>query len=88
MAFGEKLKYWRAERALTFRGLSDRAHVDIAYLHRLENNLAVQPGRNIILRIAIGLKLDIDDTNDLLIVAGHLPLLRRESINTAHEVHA
>lgn len=79
IGFGERLRYWRAERGLTFRALGDRASVDIAYLHWLENNPDVQPGRNIILRIAIGLRLNLEDTNDLLMVAGHLPLLQQRN---------
>ena len=74
MVVAELLKFWRAERALSFRQLSDRSCVDVAYLHRLENNIATRPGRNVLLRVSIGLSLDIDDTNELLMVAGHVPL--------------
>jgi len=76
MVIAELLKYWRAERAFTFRQLSDRSCVDVAYLHRLENNIATRPGRNVLLRVSIGLGLDIDDTDELLMVAGHVPLRR------------
>ena len=74
MGIAGQLKYWRAERAFTFRQLSDRSCVDVAYLHRLENNIATRPGRNVLLRVSIGLGLDIDDTDELLMVAGHVPL--------------
>ena len=74
MVIAELLKYWRAERDFTFRQLSDRSCVDVAYLHRLENNIAARPGRNVLLRVSIVLGLDIENTNELLMVAGHIPL--------------
>ena len=74
MVIAELLKYWRAERAFTFRQLSELSDVDIAYLHRLENNIATRPRRNVLLRVSIGLGLDIENTNEILMVAGHVPL--------------
>ncbi len=50
--------------------------VDGGYLSKLENNIATRPGRNVLLRVSIGLGLDIDDTDELLMVAGHVPLRR------------
>ena len=76
MAIAELLKYWRAERAFTFHQLSDRSCVDVAYLHRLENNVSIRPGRNVLIRVSIGLGLDIENTDELLMVAGHIPLRR------------
>jgi transcriptional regulator with XRE-family HTH domain len=77
IGIAEQLKYWRTERDLTLRQLSERSLVDHTYLNRLENNLARRPGRNIVLRVAIGLNLDVDKTNEMLVVAGHVPLIRR-----------
>ncbi len=76
MVIAELLKYRRAERAFSFHQLSELSCVDVAYLHRLENNIATRPGRNVLLRVSIGLGLDIDDTDELLMVAGHMPLRR------------
>jgi hypothetical protein len=42
----------------------------------LEDGQAFRPGRNIAIRIAIGLGLDLDATEELLLAAGHLPLVR------------
>ncbi len=74
MVIAELLKYWRAERAFTFHQLSELSEVDIGYLNKLENNVSTRPGRNILIRVSIGLGLDIDDTDELLMVAGHVPL--------------
>ena len=74
MVIAELLKYWRAERAFTFHQLSELSDVDGGYLNKLENNVSTRPGRNILIRVSIGLGLDIDDTDELLKVAGHVPL--------------
>ncbi len=76
MVIAELLKYWRAERAFTFHQLSELSDVDGGYLNKLENNIATRPGRNVLLRMSIGLGLDIENTNELLMVAGHVPLRR------------
>ncbi len=76
MVIAELLKYWRAERDFSFRQLSELSYVDGAYLNKLENNIATRPGRNILIRVSIGLGLDIDDTDELLMIAGHVPLRR------------
>jgi len=74
MDFAACLRDRRQEGGLSFRSLSARSQVDVAYLHRLESGLAARPGRNIVIRIAIGLGLNLQETDDLLIIAGHLPL--------------
>ncbi|NIM93556.1 MAG: helix-turn-helix domain-containing protein [Anaerolineales bacterium] len=75
--FADLLQSQRIEVGLSFQRLSERSQVDIAYLHRLETGRATRPGRNIVIRIAISLGLDIDDTDDMLVSAGHLPLAYR-----------
>ena len=74
MVIAELLKYWRAERAFSLHQLSELSDVDGGYLNKLENNVSIRPGRNILIRVSIGLGLDIDDTDELLMVAGHVPL--------------
>ncbi len=76
MAIAELLKYWRAERAFTFHQLSELSDVDSGYLNKLENNVSTRPGRNVLIRVSIGLGLNIENTNGLLMVAGHIPLRR------------
>ena len=74
MVIAELLKYWRAERDFTFRQLSELSDVDVGYLNKLETNVSARPGRNVLIRVSIGLGLDIENTNELLMVAGHVPL--------------
>jgi len=76
MVIAELLKYWRAERNFTFHQLSELSDVDGGYLNKLENNIATRPGRNVLLRVSIGLGLNIENMNELLMVAGHIPLRR------------
>ena len=76
MVIAELLKYWRAERAFTFHQLSELSDVDGGYPNKLENNVSTRPGRNVLLRVSIGLGLNIENTNELLMVAGHIPLRR------------
>ncbi len=76
VAFKDLLRLARLEQGLSFHQLAERAHVDVAYLHRLEDGQASRPGRNVAIRIAIGLGLDLEATEELLFASGHLPLVR------------
>jgi transcriptional regulator with XRE-family HTH domain len=76
MVIAELLKYWRVERDFTFRQLSELSDVDVGYLNKLENNVSTRPSRNVLIRVSIGLGLNIENTNELLMVAGHIPLRR------------
>jgi transcriptional regulator with XRE-family HTH domain len=76
VAFKDLLRLARLEQGLSFHQLAERPQVDVAYLHRLEDGQASRPGRNIAIRIAIGLGLDLDATEELLLASGHLSLVR------------
>lgn len=75
MQFSTLLKTHRLEEGLSFQQLSDRSNVDVAYLHRLESGAATNPGRNVVIRIAIGLGLGLYKTEELLLASGHLTLV-------------
>ena len=75
MSFDETLRCLRIETGLSFQKLSERSHVDVAYLHRLETGRATRPGRNVIIRITFGLNLNLEDTEELLLKTGHLTLV-------------
>lgn len=77
VAFKDLLRLARLEHGLSFHQLAETAHVDVAYLHRLEDAIATHPGRNVVIRIAIGLGLDLEGTEEMLVAAGHLPLVLR-----------
>ena len=72
----EHLKILRAAYGLSFDMLSGRSHVDVAYLHRLETGKACNPSRDVLFRIALGLGLDVEMTDELFRIAGHVPLLK------------
>ena len=73
----ERLKRLRAEYGLSYQQLSERSGVDVAYLHRIETGKAHRPSRDILIRIALGLGLEIEAADDLVRSAGHVPLLPR-----------
>jgi|SRR3990170_6363352 len=73
------LQQLRAESGLSYQPLSERSCVDIAYLHRLETGRASRPSRDVLIRIGVGLGLDIEGLDELITVAGHWPLLRDQN---------
>jgi len=76
LAFKDLLRLARLEQGLSFHQLAERSQVDVAYLHRLEDGQASRPGRNVAIRIAVGLGMDISATEELLLATGHLGLVR------------
>jgi transcriptional regulator with XRE-family HTH domain len=76
------LQQLRAEAGLSYQHLSERSHVDVGYLHRLETGKASRPGRDVLIRIGIGLGLDITGLDTLITAAGHWPLLRDQNGGT------
>ena len=49
--------------------------MDVAYLHRLDTGRAARPSRDVLIRIAFGLGLEIEAADALIAAAGHLPLV-------------
>lgn len=74
MSFAKILQRRRMAEDLSFQRPSKGSQVDVSYLYRLERGHAARPRRNIVIRMAIGPGLNIEKTDDLLIVAGHLHL--------------
>jgi len=50
--------------------------VDVGYLHRLVTGAKSGPSRDVVIRLAIGLGLTVPETDELLMAAGHAPLLQ------------
>jgi transcriptional regulator with XRE-family HTH domain len=69
------LEHLRKSAGLSFDQLSSRSLVDRRYLWDLETGKKGNPGRNVVLRIGIGLRLGVEELDILLREAGHLPLL-------------
>ncbi len=77
------LEHLRKSAGLSYDQLSSRSLVDRRYLWDLETGKKGNPGRNILLRIGIGLRLEVEELDVLLREAGHLPLLP-ENNNGGH----
>ncbi len=75
-----ELKRLRTAAGLSFEWLSKRSFVDVKYLHELETGKKARPSRDVLIRIGIGLNLEMTDIDDLLAVAGWLPLVPLRSI--------
>jgi len=61
---------------LSYSKVADLCWVDVAYLYRLANGGKSRPTRDVVIRLAIGLRLDVGETDELLMAAGHAPLLQ------------
>ena len=82
---GEALRFYRMKRGITIAELASAVGVDRAFLYHLEDADADwlnppldargrQPTRDLMIRIAIVLRLDLDHADDLLMAAGYRPL--------------
>jgi len=72
----DTFKRLRAEYGLSFQQLSERSYVDVAYLHRIETGRVGRPSRDVLIRIAFGLGLELETADELVTTVGHVPLLR------------
>jgi transcriptional regulator with XRE-family HTH domain len=74
LSFAGLLRRFRLESGLSYNQLSELTRVNGAYIYQLENQKRSRPGRNIVLRLAIGLHLDCDKTGWLLALADCQPI--------------
>lgn len=77
LTFQTLLEQHRKSAGLSYHQLAERSEVDSAYLLALENGKKNNPSRDIVIRIGIGLGLDVPSLDEFVSSAGHLPLLRR-----------
>lgn len=61
---------------MSYAQLADAVHRDVAYVHRLVNGGRSHPSPNTVIRLALGLRLSVSQTDELLMAAGHAPLVR------------
>lgn len=74
MKFGERLKELRQARGITQRDLAALLKMDTAYLSRTENGLTgYLPSRKTIELIAIQMRLPLDESDELHVLAGKIP---------------
>ena len=59
-----------------YHGIAARAYIDVGYLHRLVNGVKHNPGRDTVIRIGLGMRLNVAEVDELLLAAGHAPLVR------------
>lgn len=72
--FAKLLCQFRSEAGLSYSKFECASGVDATYLWELENEKKLNPTRDIIFRLALGLRLDCEQANELLIAAKRLPL--------------
>lgn len=55
--------------------ISAAAQLDIGYVYRLVSGEKAHPSANTVIRLALALNLTVSETDELLMVAGHAPLV-------------
>ncbi len=74
---GQTLRLLREAAGLSYNALGDRAHIDAKYLYNLEAGKRGNPSRNALIRIGVGLGLDVASLDELLDAAGHIGIINR-----------
>jgi transcriptional regulator with XRE-family HTH domain len=75
-SFAALLRRDREESGMSLGLLALKMETSPAYLFRLEKGIAARPGRNFTIRLGLVLYLDdIERLDQLLVAAGHLPLI-------------
>lgn len=83
-SFAALLRRDREEAGMSLEMLANRVETSPAYLFRLEKGTSANPGRNFTIRLGIVLyRDDIDRLDQLLTVAGHMPLMNNRPRNRA-----
>ena len=60
---------------MSYSGLADAVHRDVAYVYRLLNGERQHPSPNTVIRLALALKLTVLETDELLLSLGYAPLV-------------
>lgn len=85
--FHALLRELRQHSGLTYDQLAARSMTTKSYLFRLETGQA-RPSRDLVLRLAISLDLDVLEAEALLRASGHLGILESSRHAARHTVHA
>lgn len=78
---GDLLRQWRKQRAVSQLELADQARISARHLSFVENSRAV-PSREIVLRLAEALGLELRERNQLLLAAGYAPAYQQTSLDS------
>ena len=60
----------------SYAAVAQRSWVDIAYLHRLVQGRKHKPSRDTVIKLGIGMGLTVPELDEVLMAAGHAPLVR------------
>lgn len=83
---GHALREYRARSGLRVSELAARAHIDRTYLHQFEGQRAdwlnrplqgsrvKRPSRDLVIRLIIGMRLTLEEADELLLLTGYAPL--------------
>lgn len=81
MAFGARLKWWRAHRGLAQLALAAAAQTSQRHLSFLESGRA-EPSREMVLRLCAVLDIPLRQQNALLLAAGFAPVWRESDLSS------
>jgi len=81
MAFGARLKWWRAHRGLSQLTLAGSAETSQRHLSFLESGRA-EPSRDMVLRLCAVLDVPLRQQNALMLAAGFAPVWRESDLSS------
>jgi hypothetical protein len=74
------LDHQRQTHGLSYQQLAERAWTTASYVHRLCRGDG-RPGYTIVIRLAIAMALTLEETDEMLSVAGYPPLLEIKGLS-------
>lgn len=86
MKFGAKLRELRKKRLLTQRELAEKVGIDVTYLSKVENSVMALSEQKI-LKVAEVLRLDKNETEELLLLAKKVPQDYKDMMIRNKSVH-
>ena len=78
---GRQLKYWRKRKLMSQLDLSCRSGVTTRHLSFIETGRS-RPGKNVILRLAQSLRLPLREQNEMLKLAGLIPVWQETNLQS------
>lgn len=84
--FHELIESARKRAGLSHDLLAHRAWTSPGYTYRICTGNA-KPGRDVVIRLCLSLNLDVAETDQLLLAAGHLGLLEHQSESHSSPSH-
>lgn len=76
-ALGAAIEGFVARDGRSLNRIAQAALIDVAYLWRLRTGNKQRPSRDILIRLALALKLEPEDLDELLIAADYTPITLR-----------